>query len=143
MSDIAKYDTLEEVIKLRLQGLSSLQIKQDHCQDLHQYEFDKLFHKAGERIREINDNEVLSTRVLHAQRYEMLYEWFEENDFDTNAMKMLENIERLLGLSSNTIGLSIHNMIEKKDTKTNLYNYNNLTDSEHSRLTELWQKGSK
>jgi hypothetical protein len=139
--NIAKYDNLEEIIKLRLQGLTSLQIKENSFQELSQYDFDKLFWQAGERIRDISDNEVLSTRVLHAQRYQFLYDWFLENDFDTNAMKMLENIERLLGLHSNQIGLSIHNMIEKKVDTSNIYNYNNLTDSEHKRLKQLWQKG--
>jgi hypothetical protein len=110
---------------------------------MNQYEFDNLFFRAGERIREINENEVLSTRVLHAQRYEVLYNWFLENNFDVNAMKMLESIERLLGLHSASIGVSINNLIEKKTEKVNIYDYKNLTDTEHNRLKELWRKGEK
>lgn len=142
MNNLSKYKLLEEVIKFRLQGLTSLQIKENHYPQLSQQEFDYLFIQAGDRIREINDNEVLSTRVLHNQRYEMLYDWFLENDFDTNAMKMLENSERLLGLHSNSVGLNIHNLVEKKQDNVNIYNYKNLTDSEHGRLKELWEKGS-
>ena len=142
MNNLSKYKLLEEVIKFRLQGLTSLQIKENHYPQLSQQEFDYLFIQAGDRIREINDNEVLSTRVLHNQRYEMLYDWFLENDFDTNAMKMLENSERLLGLHSNSVGLNINNLVEKKQDNVNIYNYKNLTDSEHGRLKELWEKGS-
>jgi hypothetical protein len=138
------HDVLELFIKLRLQGLSKNQIVTQLAEhNLSEYESQKYHHNAGEKIRDIQENEVLNTRVLHAQRFEMLYEWFLEHDFDNEAMKMMENIEELLGLGSNTIGLSIHNLVEKKPQKVNIYNWENLTENEHNRLKMLVDKCKK
>lgn len=140
---IQKSEILELVIKLRLQGKTREQIGQELSEyKLSDYELQKYHWEAGDKIRDIQENEVLNTRVLHAQRYEILYKWFLEHDFDKEAIKMLENIERLLGLHSSTISLSIHNLVEKKQS-TNIYNWQNLTEKEHKRLTELIEKSKK
>lgn len=137
-----KVDILGDIIKLRLQGYTRDQIAQLKP-ELSNYEVSKYHHEAGEKIRDIQENEVLSTRVTHAQRYNLLYEWFIENDFDDYALKMLEAIEKLLGLHSNTIGLSIHNMIQGTPEKVSLYKRENLTDIEFDRLRELMQKAER
>lgn len=139
--ELTKPDILDKFIRLRLQGLTQEDIQNQLNElSLSQSQYKKYHHEAGIRIRDIQENEVLSTRVLHAQRYEILYEWFLENDFDKEAMRMLENVERLCGMHSNTIGLSISNLVEKKHQKANIYDFKNLTESEHSRLKELIEK---
>ena len=134
-------ELLDNMIDLRLKGFTFDQTKDALSEyKLSFSQHQSLHHKAGEKIREIQENEVLDTRVLHAQRYEILYDWFIENDFDNNAMKMLENVERLIGLHSNKIGLSIHNLVEKTPQKSNIYDYRKLTDDEHNRLRKLIEK---
>ena len=98
----------------------------------------------GSPLYEGNDEKVIKQALKDLELYKKagVDSIILENDFDTNAMKMLENSERLLGLHSNSIGLNIHNMIEKKQEPSNIYNYKNLTDREHKRLEELWKKGS-
>jgi len=143
MANVKDPDLLEKFIKLRLTGYNLEQIKsQLSNESISDFEFQKYHHEAGARIRYIQENEVLNTRVLHAQRYEMLYDWFIENDFDKEAMKMLENVERLLGLHSNTIGLSIHNLVEKKPQKANIYDWHKLNEQEHNRLKVLVEKAT-
>lgn len=135
---------LEEFIRLRFGGYTFLQIKEKLSEyNLSDYEIQKYHYKAGEKVREIQENEVLNTRVLHAQRYEILYDWFIENDFDKEAIKMLENIERLVGLGNDHIGISIQNMIEKKPEKISLYKWENLTEKEHDRMKQLYEKVKK
>lgn len=134
-----KSDWIDQIIQLRLQGLSAKQ-SLDRLDGLDEVVFYNYYQEAGEKIREAQENDVLSTRVLHAQRYEWFYEWFEENDFDKYALKTLTCIERLLGLHSNTIGFSIHNLIEKKEDKPNIYDYTKLTDEELKRLEYLVNK---
>ena len=144
MGLVREPEILEKFIKLRLQGLSQEQIKGQLSEfDLTDNQYVRYHHQAGVRIRDIQENEVLNTRVLHASRYELLYEWFIEKDFDNFAMKMLENIERLCGLHSNSIGLSIHNLVENKPQKVNLYKKENLTDSEYNRLQILMKKAER
>jgi hypothetical protein len=139
-----KKTRLGEIIKLRLEGLSAIQVKDRlEVDDISDSTFYSNYYEAGEKIRDIQENEVLSTRVLHAQRYELLYEWFFENDFDREAIKMLENVERLLGLHSNSVNLSIHNLFQKKTGKANIYNYKNLSEVEMSRLQFLVEKAKK
>ncbi len=134
-------EIIGEFITLRLKGYSKNQIQTALAdKGFTDYEYYKYHAEAGERIRYIQENEVLDTRVLHAQRYEFLYEWFLENDFDDYAMKMLEAIEKLLGIHANTIGLSIHNLVQGKEQKVSLYKIENLTDKEYSRLKELVDK---
>ncbi len=135
---------IEQIISHRLEGLSSAQIKEasPELASLSDQQFSLYHWQAGNKIREIQESEVLSTRVLHAQRYELLYQWFLEHDFDNYAMKMLEASERLLGLHSNTVGISIHNLIEKKKTP-NIYDHSKLTDVELIRLKSLLEKAQR
>jgi len=143
-NDIEVAKRVSEIAQLRLQGKSYSDVKKYMMTtyELTENRYNQYAQRAKDKVRQLLNDDLIHIRVIHADRYEWFYQTFLKMDCDRYAMDALGCIERLLGLHSNTIGVSIHNLIEKKQ-QPNLYDYTKLTEQELKRLKQLVDKCKK
>lgn len=135
---------VNEVIRLKLQGKKYKEIENyiTTAYDVTTHTVAKDVEIAKKKIKELLSKELVHVRTIHADRYYFFYDQFEKWGYDKYAMDALANVERLMGLGSPLIGISIDNMIERKK-KPNLYDYTKLSKEEMTRLKELVDKCKK
>lgn len=140
--DVAK--RVAEIAQLKLQGKSIKDIEKymTITYEISEYVFRQYLEKARDRVRELLNKDLVNVRVVHADRYEWFYNTLYDWGFDKYAMEALGNVERLLGWHSNSIAISIDNLVQKKK-QPNLYDYTKLSVQELKRLKQLVDKCKK
>lgn len=133
-------EVMYEIMRQKLEGISYHTILSNikTVYDLSYMTVGLYYSRVLEDIRLKSKNIVLQTIQEHMERYEELYNWFNENGYSKLAIKALDRKERLMGLhDGEKVENGVLNILGSKANATAKYNWDKLSKEEKTRMMLL------